>query len=236
MSATPGAEPVASAVPPVVEPEPAATPTEPDDTERLKFKLSEANRHAAEAEKKVKEERRRAEEALQKLQDIEHQRLAGQGEYKQLWEDLKVTHQAALDRIATLEQELEQERQAKHTERLRSTALARVSDAGARKPEQLLRLLDVIEHNGEPAVMVGGVEVPLAQHLATLRQPGSEWEHHFLPTAKKGMGGTTPSAVPGSGGQPNPFAADSYNLTAQLMLAAQNPELAAALKAEAGEG
>lgn len=218
---------------------PAQPATDPE-TERLKAKLTEANRHKSKAEQREEAERKARVEAEQKLAEIEAQRLAGQGEFKQLWEDAKVTNQALQTRITELEEQLEAERTSTQTERLRATAIARISDAGARKPEQLLRLLDIIEHDGQPAVMRGGVEVPLDQHLATLKQPGSEWDHHFLPTAKKGMGtpAASPGGVPAPGDpQQNPYLpGPGQNLTMQMMLEATQPELAAALKAEAGVG
>jgi hypothetical protein len=216
--------------------QPAADP----ETARLTAKLAEANKHKSKAEQREEAERKARIEVEQKLADIEAQRLAGQGEFKQLWEDAKATNHTLQARITELEKELETERTSTQTERLRATAIARISDAGARKPEQLLQLLDIIEHDGAPAVIRGGVEVPLDQHLATLKQPGSDWDHHFLPTAKKGMGTPTASfgGVPAPGEQQqNPYLpGPGNNLTMQMMLEATQPELAAALKAEAGVG
>lgn len=234
MTEVEGTESVALTDQPVADPAPVQLSTDGGEAERLRAKLNEANKHAKEAAKQAKAEAQRAAEALQKLQDIEHQQLAGQGQYKVLWEEAKVTNANLQQQIAELNARLAQEQEATAVERLRAAAVSRIGDAGARKPEQLFQLLQgkLTEVNGEPAVLTGGVEVPLAQHLTNLRQPGSEWEHHFLPNAKKGMG-AAPAIVPGTG-QPNPYAAETRNLTAQLMLETQNPELAAALEAEAG--
>jgi hypothetical protein len=155
-----------------------------------------------------------------------------------LWEDAKATNHTLQSRITELETALELERTSVQTERLRATAMARISDAEARRPEQLLQLIDVIEHDGQPAVIKGGVEVPLDQYLATLKQQGSGWEHHFLPTSKKGMG--TPTASPGGAPAPGEQQQNPYlpggNMTYRIMLEATQPELAAALRAEAGVG
>jgi hypothetical protein len=234
MTEVEGTESVALMDQPVADPAPVQPISDDGEAERLRAKLNEANKHAKEAAKQAKVEAQRAAEALQKLQDIEHQQLAGQGQFKPLWEELKVTHAQALQRIAELEMQLTTKDETISAERLRLAAVTRISDAGARKPDQLFQLLQgkLVDVDGEPAVLSGGMEVPLAQHLTNLRQPGSEWEHHFLPNAKKGMG-ATPAVVPGTG-QPNPYAAETFNVTAQFMLEAQNPELAAALEAEAG--
>lgn len=237
MPTTEGQESVAPVDPSVTVIPQAATPD--PETERLQHKLSEANRHAREARKAAEDEAKRAAEALARLQEIEQQQLAGQGEFKQLWEDAKATNQTLQNRITELEQELANERTSVQTQRLKAAAIARISDAGARKPDQLLRLIDekLVDHNGEPAVLKGGVEVPLPQYLETLKQPGSDWEHHFLPTAKRGMG--TPPSAPGLPGAPeqqqNPYLPGG-NLTYRVMLEATQPELAAALRAEAGVG
>jgi hypothetical protein len=219
----------------------ADVPVQPavdSESDRLKAKLAEANKHAKAAQQRAKEEERKAVEAQQKLAEIEAQRLAGQGEFKPLWEDAKKSNHELQARITELEHQLELERTSTQTERLRAAAIFRISDAGARKPDQLLKLLDLVEYDGAPAVIKGGVEVPLDQYLATLKQPGSDWEHHFLPTSKKGMG--TPTASPGGAPapgdpQPNPYLPGG-NMTYRIMLEATQPELAAALRAEAGVG
>ena len=240
MTAVEGQESVALEDQSVADPSPEQDTAAPNEADRWRAKAAEANKHAKAAAAKAKAEEQRAVEALQKLAEIEAQRLAGQGEFKPLWEDAKKSNHELQARITELEHQLELERTSTQTERLRATAIARISDAGARKPDQLLKLLDLVEYEGQPAVMRGGVEVPLDQYLPTLKQPGSDWEHHFLPTAKKGMG--TPTASPGGAPAPgeqqqNPYLPGAgQNLTMQMMLEATQPELAAALKAEAGVG
>jgi hypothetical protein len=221
----------------VADPSPVQ-PAADSESERLKAKLAEANKHAKAAQQRAKEEERKAAEAQQKLAEIEAQRLAGQGEFKPLWEDAKKSNHELQARITELEHELELERTSTQTERLRGSAIAILSESGARRPDQLLKLLDLVEYDGAPAVIKGGVEVPLGQYMATLKQPGSEWEHHFLPTAKKGMG--TPTASPGGAPAPGEQQVNPYlpggNLTYRIMLEATQPELAAAMRAEAGVG
>jgi hypothetical protein len=215
----------------------AAAPN--DEADRWRAKAAEANKHAKAAAAKAKAEEQRAVEALQKLAEIEAQRLAGQGEFKPLWEDAKKSNHSLQAENAELKRQLELADTRVQAERLQLAAMAHISGAGARKPEQLLKLLDVVDYDGQPAVIKGGVEVPLDQYLGQLKQPGSDWEHHFLPTAKKGMGTPTasPGGAPAPGEQQNPYApGPGQNLTMQMMLEATQPELAAALKAEAGVG
>lgn len=217
------------------------TPAPNDEADRWRAKAAEANKHAKAAAAKAKAEEQRAVEALQKLAEIEAQRLAGQGEFKPLWEDAKKSNHSLQAENAELKRQLELADTRVQAERLQLAAMAHISGAGARKPEQLLKLLDVVDYDGQPAVIKGGVEVPLDQYLATLKQPGSDWEHHFLPTAKKGMGTPTASPggvpAPGADQQQNPYApGPGQNLTMQMMFEATQPELAAALKAEAGVG
>jgi hypothetical protein len=217
---------------------PQAEPIEVDD--RWRAKAQEAERHRKEAEKAAKAEKLRAEAAERQLQDLKAQALGQSNkEVLQFWEEAKASNSTLQARIDELERELAQERAGKETERLKLAAMARLSEAGARKPDQLLRLLgeQLVEHHGEPAVIHGGVEVPLPRYLATLKQPESGWEHHFLPTAKKGMGVPAMAGTPaGPDSNVNPYAPDTTNLTMQLMLEATQPDVAAALKAEAGLG
>jgi hypothetical protein len=215
--------------------QPAADP----ETARLTAKLAEANKHKSKAEQREEAERKARIEAEQKLADIEAQRLAGQGEFKPLWEAAKQSNHELQAENTELKRQLELADTRAQAERLQLAAMAHISSAGARKPDQLLKLLDVVDYDGQPAVIKGGVEVPLDQYLATLKQPGSDWEHHFLPTAKKGMGTPTasPGGAPAPGEQQNPYLpGPGQNLTMQMMLEATQPELAAALKAEAGVG
>jgi hypothetical protein len=239
MTPVEGQASVALEDPSVADPSPEQdTPAPNDEADRWRAKAAEANKHAKAAAAKAKAEEQRAVEALQKLADIEAQHLAGQGEFKPLWEDAKKSNHQLQAKITELEHQLELERTSTQTERLRASAISRISDAGARKPDQLLKLLDLVDYEGAPAVIKGGVEVPLDQYLATLKQPGSDWEHHFLPTAKKGMG--TPTASPGGAPapgdpQPNPYLPGG-NMTYRIMLEATQPELAAAMRSEAGMG
>ena len=84
---------------------------------------------------------------------------------------------------------------------------------------------------GKVVVLNGGVEQDLGAYLTSLKNPGSGWEHHFKPSSAAGMG-AKPSPVANTGrGQVNPW--KTGNLTQQMLLSEQDPQLAAVLKQEA---
>jgi thioredoxin reductase len=71
----------------------------------------------------------------------------------------------------TLRTQLDAERQARATETLRSRAIQEITSAKALRPDQLLSLIstDLREVDGKPAVISGGIEIPLSDHLARLQ-------------------------------------------------------------------
>jgi hypothetical protein len=90
---------------------------------------------------------------------------------------------------------------------------------------------------GKPVVLNGGVEVPLAQYLAEIKKPGSGKEYLFRPNGARGMNTAAyvPQGTEMANIDENPFKPGG-NLTQQMLLLMQNPELAAQLQAEAGAG
>ena len=116
----------------------------------------------------------------------------------------------------------------------KQTALAAISNLNAINAEQTLSLLQgKLQRNAEGKVVIidGGVEQDLNAYLTSLKNPGSGWEHHFKPSSAAGMG-AKPSPVGNvSGGSDNPW--NTGNLTQQLIMENENPDLAAVLKREA---
>jgi hypothetical protein len=135
-----------------------------------------------------------------------------------------------------LQSQLGTVQQAAEQERLRAAALGELSRANALAPEQLYGLLQQQLRPGESGgvvVLAGGAEVPLADHLAGLRNPNSGWTHHFAAGSARGMG-AAPQGASVAPGVDNPYR--SGNLTAAILLEQASPELAAALRAEAARG
>ena len=160
--------------------------------------------------------------------------LEDQGQWKTLWEEANKTAQDKDQQIATLSQQLEELRSSNELATTKQTALASISNLGAVNAEQTLSLLqNKLQKNAEGKVVVlnGGVEQDLGNYLTSLKNPGSGWEHHFKPSSAAGMG-AKPSPVANAGtGQANPW--KTGNLTQQMLLSEQDPQLAAVLKQEA---
>lgn len=223
---------------------PAATPAaQSDDPAALKAKLELIQRdRAAQGETNAKlneqlaETKKQLDDLNKRLLSGKTQRLEEEGKYQQLWEDAKTTIQAREARIEELEAALSTERNSTAAERLKSAALNAISQQGAISPEQVYTLLhsNLREVGGKPVVLHGGVEQPLDNYLTNWRAPNSGFDHHFHASGKSGMGtapGASPTIAPGLA---NPW--KTGNVTQQLLMVRDNPELAQALQAEASKG
>lgn len=233
-------------VPPVEEPVESVTqqPTAPESNEdvnalRRKLELVQQDNLAkGEANKKLNERLGELERQIRdrdsELKSGKQQRLAESGEFKKLWEEANADNARLQQRIVELEAALQAKDNEAAQERLRASALQQMSQANALAPEQLYGLLQPQLRNSTqgPAVIVNGIEQPLSAYLTQLRGAGSGWEHHFAANGTRGMG-STPSAT-GIPGISNPYKQETFNLTEALRLEAENPDLAKALKAEAG--
>lgn len=220
------------------------TPPVSDDLTALRTKLELVQRDNAakgEANRKLNERLGELEKSLRdneaQLKSTTQQSLANNGEYKQLWDDAKAENARLVQRISELEAQLSAKEAAVEQERLRATAIQQMSASGALAPEQLFGLLSpqIRDSAGTPAVVVNGIEQPLTTYLSTLKAAGSGWDHHFAATTARGMGASA-SASNASGGVTNPFKRETLNITEALRMEVENPELARALKAEAGRG
>jgi rhamnose utilization protein RhaD (predicted bifunctional aldolase and dehydrogenase) len=165
------------------------------------------------------------------------QKLAESGEFKTLWEQ-------AQDTVADLKQQLA-ERDAKISsmetsftqEQLKAGAIAQLSQAGALAPDQLYRLVqeNLRTKDGQPVAVVGGVEVPVGEYIANLKNPGSGYEHHFAATNRAGMGVAGSARATALPGQSNPWSQEGWNITQQMVMLSSDPDRARLLKAEAGK-
>ena len=222
------------------QPTPVVSDSQPD----LSAQLKEANERAARAELLAEQQKKLAEDMTEKFKtakskigqyyDDRKQALEDQGAYKPLWEEANKTNQDLQAKIAQLEQENQDIKTSNDKANTRQTALAAISNLGAINAEQTLSLIEgKLQKNaqGEVVVLEGGVEHNLTAHLSGLKNPGSGWEHHFKASSAAGMG-AKPSPVGSAGGNVNnPY--KSKNITEQLIMEAENPDLAAVLKAEA---
>ena len=220
-----------------------AAPSTTDDASALRRKLELVQQDSlskGEANRKLNERlgelERQLKERETELKSGKQQQLASQGEWKKLWEDANADNARLQQRITELEAALQAKDSEAEAERLRASALQMIGQASALAPEQLYGLLASKLRNGEagPTVIVNGIEQPLNAYLTQLRNPGSGWEHHFAATGTRGMGsGPSTTGLPGV---VNPYKRETFNLTEALRLEADNPDLAKALRAEAGRG
>ena len=160
--------------------------------------------------------------------------LEEQGQWKTLWEEANKTAQEKDQQISSLSQQLEEMKNSHEVASTKTTALAAISNLGAINAEQTLALLQgklQKNANGEVVVLNGGVEQNLTTYLTSLKNPGSGWEHHFKPSSSAGMGAKPSPVANTGGGQVNPW--KTGNLTQQMLLLEQDPQLAAVLKQEA---
>jgi len=227
-SVTPAEQPVAD------------TPSQPQapnlDSVKAEYEaqVAAARKEAAEAQEKFKGIKTKLDDVYKQKDEQRKQELEDQGQWKTLWEEANKTAQEKEQKINTLAQQLEEMKTSNEVASTKTTALAAISNLGAINAEQTLALLQgKLQKNSEGKVVVlnGGVEQDLGAYLTSLKNPGSGWEHHFKPSSAAGMG-AKPSPVANAGtGQANPW--KTGNLTQQMLLSEQDPQLAAVLKQEA---
>ena len=197
-------------------------------------KLAAARKEAAEAEEKFKGIKGKLDDVYKQKEEKRTKDLEEQGQWKTLWEEANKTAQEKEQQIMTLSQQLEEMKTSNELASTKTTALAAISNLGAINAEQTLSLLQgKLQKNAEGKVVVlnGGVEQDLNAYLTSLKNPGSGWEHHFKPSSAAGMGAKPSPVANTGGGQVNPW--KTGNLTQQMLLLEQDPQLAAVLKQEA---
>ena len=196
--------------------------------------VAAARKEAAEAQEKFKGIKGKLDDVYKQKDQQRKQELEDQGQWKTLWEEANKTAQEKEQQIVTLSQQLEDLKTSNELASTKTTALAAISNLGAINAEQTLSLLQgklQKNANGEVVVLNGGVEQNLNTYLTSLKNPGSGWEHHFKPSSAAGMGAKPSPVANASGGQVNPW--KTGNITQQMLISEQNPQLAAVLKQEA---
>jgi len=196
--------------------------------------LSALKKQIAEGDEKFKGIKSKLDDVYKQKEEKRTKELEEQGQWKTLWEEANKTAQDKDQQINSLSQQLEEMKTSNEVASTKTTALAAISNLGAINAEQTLSLLQgKLQKNAEGKVVVlnGGVEQDLGTYLTSLKNPGSGWEHHFKPSSAAGMGAKPSPVANVSGGTDNPW--KSGNLTQQLIMENENPDLAAVLKREA---
>jgi len=197
-------------------------------------KLAAARKEATEAQEKFKGIKGKLDDVYKQKDEQRKQELEDQGQWKTLWEEANKTAQEREQQIMNLSQQLDDLKTSNEMASTKTTALAAISNLGAINAEQTLSLLQSkLQKNSDGKVVVlnGGVEQDLNTYLSSLKNPGSGWEHHFKPSSAAGMGAKPSPVANAGGGQVNPW--KTGNLTQQMILSEQDPQLAAVLKQEA---
>ena len=197
-------------------------------------KLAAARKEATEAQEKFKGIKTKLDDVYKQKDEQRKQELEDQGQWKTLWEEANKTAQEREQQIMNLSQQLDDLKTSNEMASTKTTALAAISNLGAINAEQTLSLLQSkLQKNTEGKVVVlnGGVEQDLNTYLSSLKNPGSGWEHHFKPSSAAGMGAKPSPVANAGGGQPNPW--KTGNITQQMLVSEQDPQLAAVLKQEA---
>ena len=211
------------------------------DDSALKHKLGLANTHTKAAEKRAKDAEAQLALIQNELSEIKNAQtvatqksLESQGQFKQLWEDAKKSVSERDAKIVELNAQLASVTQDREQDRLRAASLSQINQAGAVNSNQMFQLLQQqlrANEEGKPVVLNGGVEQPLNDYLAALKN-SADWQHHFGASGAQGMGAAAGGSV--APGRDNPYR--SGNLTEAMRLEVENPDLAKALKAEARRG
>ena len=218
----------------------AETPSQPQAPnldaikQQYEAQVAAAKKEAIEAQEKFKGIKVKLDEVYKQKEEKRTRDLEEQGQWKTLWEEANKTAQDKDQQIISLTQQLEEMKNSHEAASTKTTALAAISNQGVINAEQMLSLLqNKLQKNAEGKVVVlnGGVEQDLNSYLTSLKNPGSGYEHHFKPSSAAGMG-AKPSPVANAGGGPvNPW--KTGNLTQQMLLLEQDPQMAAVLKQEA---
>ena len=198
-----------------------------------KIALLEANNKKLLNEKKnasasVEDLQRQISDLQTNQQKAKQNQLAESGEFKTLWQDATTTVSSLQDEIAQLKTQLQEKDVAFQQQQIKASALNALSQSGVVNPDQAFSLLkeNLRLKDGVPIALAGGVEVPLQQHLESLRTPGSGWEHHFAGSGARGM-----SAAGSSSSSNGQQSWASMGLMERIKLEEENPALAGQLKA-----
>jgi len=227
MSDTNEMNPVGEAQQPV-----AAQPDLSAQLELLKAKNAELIGEKRKVSQTVEELQKQIAELQDSTQKAKQSKLAEQGEFQTLWKEATATNATLQEQIAQLQRQLEEKDAAYQQQTIQARAVSAFQQAGVQQSEHMYALLkDKLRlKDGAVVALDGGVETDLGQFLSNLKSPDSQFAYMFAGSGARGMGasGSTPSSV---GGRDNPYV--SKNFTEIIRLEAENPELAARMKAQA---
>ena len=153
-------------------------------------------------------------------------------DYKGLHADLKINYDSVVAERDALKQQLEQAKVERQQDQIKANATNLFAQSGvdAGAIDHLMKIIGEnlrLDENGSVAILSGGVQVPLNQHLQTLKTPGSGFERYFSGTQARGM-----SAVGSTSNAAGQKTWGTMSFSERLALEVQDPEAAARLKAQ----
>ncbi|MFM1900893.1 MAG: hypothetical protein RLZZ216_1469 [Cyanobacteriota bacterium] len=159
-------------------------------------------------------------------------KLAEAGEFQQLWKEASETNATLQQQIAELQQQLQQKDVAYQQQTIQARAVSAFQQAGVVQSDHMYALLkDKLRlKDGSVVALDGGVETDLGQFLNNLKSPDSQFAYMFAGSGARGMGAIG-TANRSASGVANPYLAK--NFAEIIRMEAENPELAARMKAEA---
>ena len=184
--------------------------------------------------KSMEDLQRQMAELRQSQSQAKQSKLAEQGEWKQLYEDLQRTHQNEVSKNSELVKQLEDKEAAYKQQTIQQRAVAAMQQAGAINPEDAYRLYQdkiKLDEQGNCVVWDGGLAHNVNDFAANLKNPDSSRAYLFNGSGARGMSavGTTSQGS----GEANPYL--TGNFMAVCELEASDPQRAAQLRAQAGK-
>ncbi len=197
----------------------------------LKAKNQELIGEKRKVSQTVEDLQKQISELQQNTQQQKQQKLAESGEFQQLWKDASASVADRDKRIQELEAQAQEREIAFQQQTIQARAVSAFQQAGVQQSDHMYALLkDKLRmKDGAVVALDGGVETDLGGYLNNLKSPDSQFAYMFAGSGARGMGsaGSTPTSSGGS----NPYL--TKNFSEVIRLEAENPEMAARLKAQA---
>ena len=193
-----------------------------------RIQLLEANNAKLLDEKKATA---KTNEDLQRELSKKHQdELIEKEDFKGLHAALKINLDDVSAERDAWKEKFEQSEVQRQQDQIRVSATNLFAQSGVNMPEHLMKILGDqmrLDENGSVVILAGGVQVPLNQHIQTLKAPGSGFENFFIGSGARGMSASGQASA--TSGQAS---WDSMSFSEQVAIEMQDPEKAARLKAQ----
>ena len=193
-----------------------------------RIQLLEANNAKLLDEKKATA---KTNEDLQRELSKKHQdELIEKEDFKGLHAALKINLDDVSAERDAWKEKFEQSEVQRQQDQIRVSATNLFAQSGVNMPEHLMKILGEnmrLDENGAVVILAGGVQVPLNQHIQTLKAPGSGFENFFIGSGARGMSASGQASA--TSGQAS---WDSMSFSEQVAIEMQDPEKAARLKAQ----